>query len=435
MHIQERNSFAQVWRTFTFDTVFALFGIFSLFHFLKKSKLAKDQKKLWDERWGFLSFRRKPESRVIWIHAVSVGEVSAVSKFVKQINKEMPAAQIIFSTVTPTGQTMAESLKSIGCHLIYFPFDLSFIARRVLNQIRPNLVLLAETEIWPNFILQAKRMGIPVGIINGRLSQKSLNRYRMVRWLMKPVFQSLDFVLAQTELDGKHFSELGIDVSRIHVLGNMKFDQTEITDVAGDTKTALGYADSDQVLIAGSTHPGEEKLILETAKSLSQEFPDLKVLVAPRHPERAREIGEETERLGFEPKYLSTPNGRINQKQVLIVDRIGELKKIYPIADLVVMGGSFIRHGGQNPIEPALASRAILSGPNVFNFRAVYETLMSKNAVEIIPDRETLTKRLRRLLSDKSLRESLGQNANQVVLTQRGATERHVHWVKGFLNA
>ncbi|MBI4972063.1 MAG: 3-deoxy-D-manno-octulosonic acid transferase [Candidatus Omnitrophica bacterium] len=401
-----------------FDFVMLAFAIFSLPHFLKKSKLAKDRRRLFRERLGLVEIGR-PADQLIWVHAVSVGEVAAIKKFVERLREEAGDAVIVVSTVTPTGQSVAEPLAEIGCHLIYFPFDLSFIVRRVLDRIRPNLILLAETEIWPNFILCAKERGIPVGVINGRLSEKSVRGYRKVSVFVKPVFQSLDFVLVQTSRDKDRYAELGVQPERIHVLGNMKFDQMDVSRLDLRVKSQLGYRDEDQVLVAGSTHPGEEKIIFETVKTLRQEFPNLKLIVAPRHPERASEVAEEMRRVG------------LPENAVTIIDRVGVLKKLYSAADVVVMGGSYIRHGGQNPIEPALVSRAILSGPNVFNFRAVYEMLVKDGGARIVNQAE-LAGCVRELLKNSSKRDEMGQNAKRIVLAQQGATERHVSWVKRF---
>lgn len=402
--------------TFVFDFVMAVFGFFSIPHFLKKSKLAKDRKRLFRERFGRIDFIR-PAGPLIWVHAVSVGEVAAIKKFVERLREDFCDTTILVSTVTPTGQSMAEAFREKGCHVIYFPLDFSWVVRRVLNQIKPNLVLLAETEIWPNFILQAKEFGIPVGIINGRMSEKSVRGYRKVLGLIKPVLQSVDFVLAQTVADNQRYAMLGVESDRIHVLGNMKFDQTENFETDSGIRSQLGYSGSDLVLVAGSTHPGEEKIIFEAVKNLSAEFSNLKLIVAPRHPERAPEVKEEAKRIGL-------PVG-----QVSVIDRVGVLKKIYPAADVVVMGGSFIRHGGQNPIEPAISERPILSGPNVFNFRAVYEIFVKENAAQIVSESE-LAGRIRELLKDKSKRIEMGRNAKRVVAEQQGATERYLDWVK-----
>lgn len=418
--------------TLLFDTAMFFFGIFSLPHFWMKSKQAADRKKFFCERLGRLEYARPSGKRLIWIHAVSVGEVAAVKKFVEGIRANFPGTEVLVSTVTPTGQAMAESFRPFGCKLIYFPFDISFIVRHVLCRINPDLILLAETEIWPNFILQAKALGIPAGIINGRISAKSLSGYRKAAFLIRPVFESLEFLLVQTEEDKERYCQLGVDSSKVHVLGNMKFDQTEISEEDSSIKIKLGYDKEDQVLIAGSTHSGEEKLVFEAVKVLRREFPNLKVLIAPRHPERAVEVAEEARKTGFQPKFYSSADGTISDNQALIIDQIGVLKKIYPASDLVVMGGSFIPHGGQNPIEPSACARPVLSGPYISNFHAVYDVFVSAGSALIITEGQ-LVQKTREILSDDLKRKEMGHQGLQVVLKQRGATERHLNWIKNLI--
>ncbi len=431
-----------------FNSVMAVFALISLPRFVKKSGQASDKKRLWKERLGRIEkntlsqirFLQKKGKVLIWVHAVSVGEVQAVKPFVEKLQREMDDCIILISTVTPTGQSVAESLREKNCFLIYFPFDFSFIAKRVIKGLRPDLILLAETEIWPNFILQADSAGVPVGIINGRISKKSANGYCFAGFLLKPVFKALSFLLVQTDADQRRYISLGIEEENIHVLGNMKFDQAEFSNPTPEEtelmRVQLGYEQGDQILVVGSTHRGEEKALFQVLKDLQLEFSRLKLIIAPRHPERSGQICHEAVGAGFEPKLFSAMQQSVNQEsgRVLILDVVGHLKRLYSLADLVVMGGGFIRHGGQNPIEPAMAEKPVLSGPNVFNFKAVYESFVTNQAAEIVFNVSDLKQRIRALFKDPNLRTKMGHNAKKLVLEQMGASKRHVDWIKHFIS-
>ncbi|MBI4398872.1 MAG: 3-deoxy-D-manno-octulosonic acid transferase [Candidatus Omnitrophica bacterium] len=423
-------------RTLIFDMAMVLFGLFSLRRFFEKSKQAPDKKKLFRERFGRVdcaAFQRSGK-KVIWVHAVSVGEVAAVRRLVELLAAGGDVL-LVLSTVTPTGQFAARALEEKGCRLIYFPFDISAISGHVLDSIQPDLILLAETEIWPNFILRARERRIPIGIINGRISEKSLRGYRRIAWLMRPVFEAIDFVLVQTEQDKNRYSSLKFPASKIHVLGNMKFDQIPEQDSGRDAaalRREWGFAEEDLIIVGGSTHPGEEIILLEVFKALI-EFPRLRLILAPRHPERAREVGAQANHMGLKADFYSGISK--GEGKILILDTVGQLRRFYSIASLAVMGGSFIPHGGQNPIEPACASCAVLSGPHVHNFEAVYRAFITAGAAEIVPAPEALLTRVRAYLHHPELRQERGEKARKLVESERGATARHLEWIEKFFSA
>ncbi len=429
-------------RILLFDFIFFVFALFSFPKFLLRSKQAEDGNRYWNERWGKfepeilsrIQKNKKQGKKLIWIHAVSVGEVLSLKVFIHQLKQQFPESLVLISTTTPTGYKVAESL---DCILIYFPLDFSFVIRRVLKALKPDLILLAEKEIWPNFVQLAHQQNIVVGIVNGRMSEDSLRGYQKVGFLMKPIFNSVNFCLVQSELDFKRFAQL-ITEEKVKLMGNMKYDQiiSGISSVSNsnEMKTSLGFSLGDQILIAGSTHEKEEKFLLEAFVSLKKEFPNLRLLLVPRHPERAEVISEEVTRVGLKPKLFSCAVSPISAEDILIVDQIGKLKDLYLMSDIVFVGGSLIHHGGQNPIEPAYYEKPILTGPHVYNFHDVYQQLAMNDAVQMISDHSLLETRLRYLLKDKKRQMELGRNAKAVVERLQGSSQKHVEWIEKFVS-
>jgi len=435
-----------IFRVLIFNFVMTLFSIVAYPKFKSRAKQSKEPERFWQERFGhlnegFLSEINKAHEqnrKVIWVHAVSVGELLSLKKFISFLEEKFPNCLILISTVTPTGQQVAEPLKDKGCLVFYFPVDFHSVVKRVLLNIKPDMILLAEKEVWPNLILAANKLRIPVGIVNGRMSPNSLKSYRKVKWLLKAVFGSIQFCLTQTREDALRFQECGVLKSNIEVTGNMKYDQLESIECTEEEikelKTNLGYSQDQLILISASTHPGEEKVILEAFQKTKQEIPGLNLILVPRHPERAEEVAAAVRGVGLDPVLDSVKtNIQLTSAQVLIIDAVGKLRQLYPIADLVVMGGSFVEHGGQNPIEPAGCSKAICTGPHIYNFHAVYQQLASHDAVVMIPDGSHLTSRISILLKDESRRKQLGLNAKTAMESMGGSSEKQAEWIRKYV--
>lgn len=423
-----------------YNSLFLTAGTFLLPHFLVRLRQSNEPGRLWRERCGIFSEELITEARTgswIWIHAVSVGEVLAVRELIQQLKLKLaPGAHILLTTVTPTGQKLAASLEGDAIRVCYFPFDLTGCIRNFLNVFRPKCILLAETEIWPNLVLEACRVGVPVGIINARLSEKSLKRYQRFRFLFKPVFERLQFIFTQTEEDKERFLKLGIPFDKIRTLGNMKYDNVRFEVLPSPSQTLLrqewGFHSADQIIVAGSTHSGEEKTILEIFHQLQPQFQSLKIMIAPRHVERSRSIGAMTRRFGLKAQYASERDPK-QDFDVLILDQIGILKHLYAIADVVFVGGSLICRGGQNPIEPASFKKPILHGPYVMNFEKVYRALHEELGALVVKDKEQLSFALNRLLRDESERQDLGERAYASVKKLQGATQRHLEVLTSWL--
>lgn len=426
-------------RTFLYNLAFVVFAIFYAPIFLMKLRQAEDPGALWRERRGIF-----PEAwagkfsgkKTVWLHAVSVGEVMAVGKFIREWLASAPEYELLLTTVTPTGQRIAKGFAGERVHVCYFPFDLTPVVKRFLDLFKPVCLLLVETEIWPNLLTEAKERNIPVGVVNARLSERSFKRYRIFPWLFKPLWEKLDFVLAQSEEDAVRFRKLGAAGESVRDMGNMKFDQDDASsghgvDAAGLRK-AWGYGPGDLVWIAGSTHPGEEELLMGAFQKLLEQFPALKLLLAPRHIERSEGLLRQLGKYGLS-MVLSTKKKEGPASAVQVLDQLGVLKNLYGIADLVFMGGSLIPHGGQNPIEPARFSKAIFHGPHVFNFHKIYHQLDHDGGALRISAPDELSSAAAELLANEGKRYGMGQRAFQIVNHLRGASKRQAGWILTFL--
>lgn len=429
----KRTSLSRWW----YDLGFSIFGIVSLPHFLGRLRQAEAPGRLLRERLGLFSresLAALKGTRPLWIHGVSVGEVLACEKFIQLIREKNPDEIIILTTVTPTGQRMAKRWEDERLKVFYFPFDLHFAVRRFFEALKPSCLLLVETELWPNVIEEARSRKVPVGIVNGRISQRSFRSFRRFSFIFRPVFDAIDFFLLQTEKDRERLASLGVDRGRMKVTGNMKLDRLQGNGRPETSRAVLkekwGFLSSDQILIGGSSHRGEEEILLRALCRLREEKFPLKLLLAPRHIERVEKVLEQSKKFGFETVLASAPSGTF---QVLILDQLGPLRDLYPLADVVFMGGSLVRHGGQNPVEPAASRRAILHGPWVFNFEELYHRLDEAGAGLRVSGEEELVFVLKRLLGSEREKEELGTRAFEVLTKLQGASERNFNWIEEFV--
>jgi len=425
--------------TFFYNLAFIIFALLYCPIFLVKSSQAENRWQMIKERLGMLpkQWKSKYQSKkVLWVHAVSVGETMVVRNFLFELLRNMPDLHIVLTTVTPTGQKIAKQMKHERLETAFFPFDIRGCVRSFFKRLNPIGLLLVETEVWPNLLTEANSCAVPVGIINGRLSPQSESRYRSFSFVFRPFFSRLSFVLAQTRDDALRFESAGVRPERLYVMGNMKFDiaESDQQDLSAESMKALreslGIQSSDRVMVAGSTHPGEEELLLATLIEARKDFPQLKLIVAPRHVERTNKIAALIKKRGLSYSLFSD---KAPVADVLIVDQIGILRKIYGVADVVVLGGSFIPHGGQNPIEPACFKKAVLHGPHVFNFKEMYRILDHAKGAMGVPNPEDLCVAVKDLLGNVAKRQEWGERAYEVVMQMQGATREHVQWVQQFL--
>ncbi|MBI4982578.1 MAG: 3-deoxy-D-manno-octulosonic acid transferase [Candidatus Omnitrophica bacterium] len=341
---------------------------------------------LW-QRLGVLP-KRLNLGKPIWIHAVSVGEAAACRGLVDGLRKIYPEKKFVISTVTTTGNKIAHTIAQPGDFVCYLPLDFSFIVKKIITRVNPSLFIIAETEIWPNLITCLWKKGIPVVVVNARISDGSFRGYFMLRAFLKPILKKISLFCAQTQVDVDRLMTIGAEVDKIKVTGNMKFDlsRREYSEKdCNNFKEKLAITVKEKLLVAGSTHPGEEKIILEAYKSLLEDLPGLRLLIAPRHPERAQEVSVLIKDSGFEPLRTSllnpsNPSNSRNPTTIFVLDTIGELLNYYAIADIVFVGGSLIKKGGHNILEPASLAKPIIFGQYMFNFRDTAKLFLKNSA-------------------------------------------------------
>jgi len=365
----------------------------------------------------------------IWIHAVSVGEVNAVFNLVNKFHEESPGQAIVISTVTPTGNRLARSLSGKNDLVIYLPFDLSFITDRFVRRIKPSLFITTETELWPNLITSLRKNKVPIFLVNGRISLGSFRGYRLAKFFLKNIFASIKLFCMQSEGDAKRIIVLGASSEAVRITGNMKFDMEAAPanppgageDFALKLKSVL--MPTEQLLLAGSTHSGEEEIILKVYQRLLRQFTHLKLLLAPRHVERAGEIEKICQNFDFNGVRLSGPAESLKgEDKVFILDSIGQLKRLYSLAAIVFVGGSLVKKGGHNIIEPAFFGKPIIVGHYMFNFKDITRAFLNDNGVIMVSDETEFMEELRLLLLSSTKRDSLGQRALGVISKNKGAT-------------
>jgi len=355
--------------------------------------------------------------RPIWFHAASVGEVIASQKLLEGIRERFPGRRLLVSTFTPTGNEAAkEKLKADG--VIFLPLDFPWAVNRAVKKVNPSTLILMETELWPNLIRKAGSMGIPVVLVNGRISDTSYGKYWFISPLLKKVFESITLFLMQSEGDAGRVITLGAEQSKVTVTGNIKFDLKP-------ADKDIGFMDNwgGPVLLAGSTHKGEDAPILDIYKGLRERYPALKLVLAPRHLDRVREVEGILKEKGLQFVRRSEVSEKI-ELPILLLDTLGELATFYKYGTIVFIGGSLIPVGGHNPLEPALYGKPVLFGPHMENFRDSARILEESGGGARVDNPEGLNNRIDRLLSDIDLRQTMGNNARQAVLKNQGATER-----------
>ncbi|MDD4980284.1 MAG: 3-deoxy-D-manno-octulosonic acid transferase [Candidatus Omnitrophica bacterium] len=418
-----------------YDLIFLVFALIYLPVYLFRRKFHPG----FSMRLGILP-KALEFNRPIWIHAVSVGEVMVVQKLIAGLKAAYPDKKILISTVTPTGNRIARGIAAGDDAVIYLPLDLSFIVRHVVEKINPSLFIMAETEIWPNLISYLAQKKIPVLLVNGRISDRSFRGYLGIKFLLKPLLNKISLFCVQTKTDAQRLMRLGVLESRIQIAGNMKFDILDYADTTKDYpdyKLKLGLGPEEKLLVAGSTHPGEEEIILAIYRRLLSEFPRLKLLIAPRHPERAAQIEKLVIRHNLKPiKILQlnpTPNTN-NLKPVFILNTIGQLLNFYNIADIVFVGGSLIRKGGHNILEPAALSKPVIFGPYMFNFRDISGLFLENKAALLARDKEELELYIKDLLNNPAKGIGLSQRAKSLILQNQGATARNLEYISNYLS-
>jgi len=386
------------------------------------------------ERFGVVPQRIRSQSKPsIWIHAVSVGEVLAVSELVRQLRSEYPEHRVVVSTTTDTGHTLAAT-RFDAENVFYFPFDLKFCVKPYFDALHPELIVIAETEFWPNFLRTAHTHGVRVAVVNARISDRSLPGYRRWQRLLSRVLSDVDLFLAQTSEDARRLTEIGADANRVRVAGNLKFDvpPQPAPAIISQLQSALAASGASPVLVCGSTVDGEESLLLDAFKAVLAHHPSAVMLLAPRHPERFQQVADQLQQSGVEFSKRSNWNGESLAGRVLLIDSIGELASLYALADVAFVGGSLMPRGGHSILEPAQHGVAILVGPHTENFRDIIELFRSQDAVRIVASADLRTC-VTDLLENDNARFALGRRALETLHSQRGATQFTMDQLRGLL--
>ncbi len=379
------------------------------------------------ERLGRVPSRLQAQSEpAIWVHAVSVGEVLAVSELVRQLRRRFPKYRVVVSTTTATGQKLAT--KHFGeDNVFYFPLDFAFAIRPYLSVLRPRLVVLAETEFWPNFLRLAHAGGARIAVVNARISDRSRPGYRRFRFILKRVLRNIDLFLAQTSEDASRLRDIGAPADRVQVSGNLKFDVSvpEPPPIVASLRANFQQAGAGPVVVCGSTVEGEEELLLRAFENVLASHPRAVMILAPRRPERFDEVAQLLEQLGIRFWRRSLWSGDAIAGGVFLVDTIGELASLYALADVAFVGGSLVPRGGHNIIEPAQYGVPIMVGNHTENFRDIVNLFQSQDAVRVVGPAE-FPAVLMDLLSNKGERIALGRRGAETLRSQMGATDRTV---------
>lgn len=384
----------------------------------------------WSERFG-ANPKLSTDKAVIWIHAVSVGEVEASRPLVKALQSEYADHQILITTMTPTGSARVKLLFSDTVAHCYLPYDLPFAIRRFLNNSHPQFAVIMETEIWPNLISSCHQRNIPLVLANARLSERSAKGYARVSSFTKSILQKLTIIASQSIDDKKRFQQLGADNQNVHIIGNLKYEislPASLKEQASAMRTM--WHSNRPVLVAASTHEGEEEMVLNAARQIRSQFPDLLLIIVPRHPERFDRVAALAQRSGVKTLRRSEHRPCSSDVQVLVIDTMGELPLFYAASDIAFVGGSLVPHGGHNLLEPAILGRAVITGPHFFNFNDITKQFIKAQAAIQVLDTKELAETSIRLFKDSQQRAEMGEAGLQLVANSQGASSRLVNLIK-----
>jgi 3-deoxy-D-manno-octulosonic-acid transferase len=419
-----------------YDIAYAIGGCLAAPLWLIRPAARRKVRDALDHRMGRLPPRPGGQAAVM-IHAVSLGEINATRELIRRLRQAAPAPlHFIVSTTTQTGFARGQQLygDQSDVTLVRFPLDFSWAVSRLLDNARPSVVALMELEIWPNFLRQCRRRGVPVILINGRLTAASFFRYRLVKPLARSMFGQLRRLCAQDAVYAQRFIELGADPQRVSITGTMKFDTAGVSDQVAGADELAAFAGltpgHGPIWVCGSTGPGEERIILGQYRKLLERFADLRLVISPRKPERFDQAAREIAAAGFTCLRRSAPGGDGGGAPVILGDTMGELRAWYSLADVVLVGRTLVdlgpRQHGSDMIEPAALGKPVLVGPYTGNFAEPIAKFLAAEAMVAVADGDELSARLAELLGDRQRAALLGRRARQVVISEQGATDRHV---------
>ena len=411
---------------FLYSLIFTLCLPLILARLLYRAWRAPAYARRWRERFA-LGGDLRPGG--IWVHAVSVGESIAAAPMVRELRQRHPQLPITITCMTPTGSEQIRKLFGQDVGHAYLPYDLPWLQRRLIRRLRPRIVIIMETELWPNLVAECKRAQVPVVLANGRLSARSARGYQRVAALVRPMFAALDWAAVQTAAEAERFRALGVTDPALTVTGSIKFDLkpgAELLDTAQQWRTQWGER---PVWIAASTHQGEDEVVLAAHRQILQRHPDALLILVPRHPERFDAVARQIEAAGLTMVRRSAGSMPAPTDQVLLGDTMGELMQFYACGDVAFVGGSLIAGGGHNYLEPAALGLPVLSGPHRFNFAEISELLEQAGALVEVADAMAMAERVAGWLTDRPAARQAGEAGQAVVRANQGALERLVQGI------
>lgn len=416
-----------------YSIVFTLLIPLILLRLIWRGSRASVYFKRWDERFA-IKTAPSSDKPLIWLHAVSVGEVEAARPLVTSLQETYPQHRILITTMTPTGSARVIKLYGETVLHCYLPYDLPFAVKRFLKMVQPTLGIIMETELWPNLIHYSAEFKIPLVLANARLSARSAKGYQRVAKLTRNMLKSFSLIAAQSHDDRQRLIELGADKNSVHAVGNLKFEISMPASVNEQAEAMRSAWGDRPVFIAASTHEGEDEIILNASRQIRAKFPDLLLVIVPRHPERFDRVAALSQRAGFKILRRSE-NGMCSKAiQVFIVDTMGELPLFYGASDIAFVGGSLVPRGGHNLLEPAALGRAVLIGPHYFNFNEISNQFLQANAAIEITSSETLAECVIDLFSHPQKRAAMGEAGQMLIEQSKGASNRLLNLIKRHIN-
>lgn len=423
-----------MWRFFYTGVMYFIQPLILIFMWIRSFKAPNYRKRL-GERYGFYGKLKPPKPNGVIIHAASVGEVIAATPLVRRIQKEYPDLPLVFTTVTPTGSDRVKAAFGENVTHCYLPYDIPWAIHRFIDFIRPKLCIVIETELWPNLIYQLHRRGVPFIVANARLSERSARRYGKIKPRLQGMLSQISLIAPQDQISGNRYLALGYKKERLHLTGNIKYDLI-IHDELIERIEALSslWVKGRPIWIAASTHEGEENLILQAHRQLLKKYPNLLLLLVPRHPERFNTVAELIEQQCFSFIRRSTGELPTTKTEVILGDTMGELMLMYGISDIAFVGGSLVKHGGHNPLEPLAFKVPVISGKFTFNFPEVFKTLLEVQGVlEINSTVEALERAVELLINSPEARQRLGVAGYEVLIENKGALTRLMDLLSPYL--
>ncbi|MEZ5536098.1 MAG: lipid IV(A) 3-deoxy-D-manno-octulosonic acid transferase [Thiolinea sp.] len=421
------------WRRFLYSLAFYLLQPLLWLHLLWRGRKNPAYYRRWSERAGFVDAPENPAVPVICLHAVSVGETMAARPLIEQLLAELPDYQLWITSTTPTGSDTVQRLFGQRVAHSYLPYDTPGAVQRFLKRVQPKILLIMETEVWPNLFAACARKKIPLLLLNARLSSRSLQRYQKVQGLVAETLQKTAVIMARTEQDAEHFRLLGAGPAAVRVSGDIKFDVSAADEVRLKGQHLRERWGKRPVWCAGSTHEGEDELILSAHLSLRTVFPDLLLILVPRHPERFEAVAGLCRERGISLVRRSNAGQVGPDTAVLLGDSMGELQLWYAASDIAFVGGSLVKVGGHNPLEAVAFAVPVVSGRYIHNFADMYPVLLACGAAELVDSCADLTDHLRYWLSDNVARQTAGQAGRRLLDEHRGVTNGLLTVIRNYL--